>query len=100
MRNICARQGDILIIKDDRIAEGKPQDILVVEVGEVTGHQHLLVCEVGSKVRGDKTHFTLTGRAKLVHEEHGEIPFEAGNYIVLRKTEFDPIEEELRVVSD
>lgn len=100
MRNIPFRQGDLTFVKIDEVVSGTPQKELTVELGEITGHKHLLVCGVNSKVIGDKTKFTLTGKAKLVHEEHGTIDFDAGTYLVLRKQEFDPIDEQMRQVVD
>lgn len=100
MKNIPYRQGDLTFVKIDEIVAGTSQTQLEVEVGETTGHKHLLICGIKSKVIGDKTKFTLTGKAKLVHEEHGTIDFDAGNYLVLRKQEFDPIDEQMKQVVD
>lgn len=94
------RQGDIILKQIDEVIVGTPQKTLDVEVGEVTGHVHRLICEVNSKVTGDKTKFSLTGKAKLTHQEHDTILLEKGNYIVLRKQEFDPIDEQMKQVVD
>lgn len=100
MRKIYARQGDLIFIEVANEAEGKTAKTLVISRGEITGHEHCLVCEAKSSVRGGATHFTLKGTARLVHPEHKEIFFKAGNYIVLRKNEYDPIKEELREIYD
>ena len=94
------RQGDLIFRQVDEKVEGKPLDKLVVAEGEATGHHHVLIAEVGSKIVGDKTKFTLTGKAKLVHPEHDTIPFSSGTYVVLTEREHDYINNELVKVQD
>lgn len=94
------RQGDILFKKVDEKVDGQPLDKLVIAEGEVTGHHHVLIAEAGSKIVGNKTKFTLTGKAKLVHQEHDTIPFTSGTYIVLTENEHDYINNELAKVRD
>ena len=93
------RQGDLVFRQVDEVAEGKPLDKLVIAEGEVTGHHHVLIAEAGSLIRGNKTKFTLTGKAKLVHPEHDTIPFSIGTYIVLTEKEHDYINNTLTELS-
>lgn len=66
------RQGDLIFTLVDHSPEiTRKQNRLTVAEGEFTGHHHVLVTEGVSEIIGDKTHFTLTGKAKLVHPEHG-----------------------------
>jgi hypothetical protein len=83
MKNIFCRQGDLLFMKVDEATETKPVKSLRIAEGEITGHNHVLI-----------------GKAKLVHPEHGEITFPAGNYQVILEREFDYIENNLKVVRD
>lgn len=94
------RQGDLIFRQVDEKVEGKPLDQLVVAEGEITNHHHILIAEAGSKIVGDKTKFTLTGKAKLVHPEHDTIPFSSGTYVVLTEREHDYINNELTKVRD
>ena len=94
------RQGDLILKKVDEQVTGQPVKQLVIAEGEVTGHNHVLIAEAGSKIVGDKTKFTLTGKAKLVHPEHDTIPMSAGTYVVLTEREFDYVGNEMRAVQD
>jgi hypothetical protein len=100
MKRIYARQGDLLFLRTDELSEGEPMKKLVIERGEITGHAHFLVCEARSTIYGNKAKFTLTGKARLVHDEHAPITFTKGNYVVIRKSEYDPIDEELKTIQD
>lgn len=92
------RQGDLIFIKTNDKATGKPVKKLVVAEGEFTGHHHVLIAE--TDIIGDNKHFTLTGKAKLVHPEHDTIEFEKGNYIVRLEKEFDYIKSTIESVQD
>lgn len=100
MRNIYVRQGDLLFRKVDGIVEGKPLKELVIAEGEFTGHKHVLVAMAGAKIVGTHTKFSVKGKAKLVHPEHGNIGFGEGTYIVIPEREFDYVDEELKTVKD
>lgn len=95
---VC-RQGDLVFFKTDDQLSGTNIKELLVAHGE-NGHNHVLVAEAGSTIRGDKTKFTLTGKAKLVHPEHDTIPFSSGTYVVLTEREHDYINNELVKVRD
>ena len=92
------RQGDILFKRIDEKASGKKNTNLVIADGEATGHQHVLLAETG--VVGDNKHFTLTGKAKLIHPEHDTIKFDSGSYMVITEREFDYLEETMKEVQD
>jgi hypothetical protein len=86
------RQGDLLILKVDRIPDQIPvKSDRVLAEGEVTGHFHELdlgeVYEIGDtmffRVPGDKV-------ATLNHPEHGPATFEPGEYQVIRQREYEP----------
>lgn len=94
------RQGDLIFKKVDEKVEGKDLKKLVIAEGEFTGHHHVLVAELGSKIIGTRTKFSVKGKAKLVHPEHGTTHFSAGTYIVIPEREFDYIENNLKVVRD
>ena len=94
------RQGDILFKKVDEVVEGKATKRLTIAEGEVTGHHHVLVAEGKSVIRGTKTKFEVTGKAKLVHPEHDTINFTSGVYVVIPKREWDYVEQTLVAVRD
>ncbi|MDE2439055.1 MAG: hypothetical protein KGN01_06750 [Patescibacteria group bacterium] len=97
------RQGDVLLRKVSKIKGGKVYSEVkdkILARGEVTGHNHRIE---GAKARvlrsaSGQLLVELEEPAKLVHEEHGTIELEAGNYEVIRQREYDPIKE--RLVSD
>lgn len=94
------RHGDLIFQKVDGVVDGDEIDRLVIAEGEATGHAHVLIADVGSKIKGDRTKFTLTGKAKLVHQEHDTIEFLPGTYVVLNEREHDYVEETIKKVKD
>lgn len=94
------RQGDILFTKVDKQATGNKIERLVVAEGEQTGHHHVLIAQTDSVLLGDKTLFTVKGKAKLIHPEHDTIDFPEGTYMVTNEREWDYIENDLVKVRD
>jgi coproporphyrinogen III oxidase len=85
------RQGDLLIVKVDKIPEGTvKQKSRILAEGEATGHMHVLDSgEVYEK--GGVLYFKVSGdMAKLNHPEHKTIEFEPGEYKVIRQREYEP----------
>lgn len=100
MNTKIIRQGDIKFTKVDEDVQGKSIKQLTIAEGEFTGHNHVLVAEAGSSISGNKTKFTVKGKAKLVHPEHDTIPFSSGTYIVSMEREYDYLEETMKTVQD
>lgn len=94
------RQGDLLFTKVDKQTTGNESQKLVIAQGEQTGHHHVLVAQTDSVILGDKTLFTVKGKAKLVHPEHDIIDFPDGTYMVTNEREWDYIENDLVKVRD
>lgn len=94
------RQGDILfkqVTDEPKQVEAKK---LVIAEGEVTGHHHVLLAETDSVILGDRTLFTVRGKAKLVHPEHDTIEFSTGTYMVINEREYNYVEKQLEKVRD
>lgn len=94
------RQGDLLIIKVDKLPEGvKGLNTRVLAEGEATGHKHELT---GGEVyiNGDQLYFRVIeeDRSTLNHPEHHPITFSPGVYKVIRQKEYEP--EGWRYVND
>lgn len=89
------RQGDVLVARVERVPdEARPTGETVLFRGEATGHAHRLEASGVSAVLAldDRLFLRIDeAGARLVHEEHGPIPLEAGVYRVWRQREFDPI---------
>lgn len=94
------RQGDLIFKRVTDTPKDETHKELVIALGEVTGHSHRLIAEVGSVIKGDKTLFSVTGTAKLIHPEHDTIKFNSGTYVVINEREFDYIEETMKKVRD
>lgn len=105
------RQGDILLIpvtrrQVPRALEPVPRDKrgrLVLAEGEVTGHCHAVLDEEAALFRqvdmdemADRF-LRVEEEVQLVHEEHGTVALEKGDWIVRHKREYSP-EEIQRVV--
>ena len=94
------RQGDIMFRESDEQVKGKTVKRLVIAEGEQTGHSHLLIAESESMIKGDKTLFSVSGKARLIHPDHDTIKFKSGTYTVIKEREFDYIENTLKQVVD
>ena len=111
------RQGDVLIERVSQLPKqpAKKKGRVILAHGEVTGHAHEIKapklasieeCDEAVRLLGDlsdagtMTHHALAvhGDTAVVHDEHGAIPLEAGDYIVRRQREYSP--EAIRNVAD
>lgn len=97
------RQGDVLIIKTDKnVPEGLVRTKkCTLAFGEVTGHHHTI--ERGAIGYAPKDtdmvdFFQVEKETDLVHQDHGPIKFEEGNYEVIKQSEYTP--GEFRRVAD
>ena len=86
------RQGDLLIMKIDKIPEGafKQKNRILAE-GEATGHMHEL--DSGDVYEKDGTlYFKVTEAdgVTLKHPEHGALTFGPGEYKVIKQREYEP----------
>lgn len=94
------RQGDILFKKTTETPKNVEVRRLVIAEGEQTGHNHVLVAEVGSTILGDKTLFSISGKAKLTHQEHDTIEFGTDTYMVINEREWDYVAKQAEKVID
>lgn len=90
------RQGDVLLNpidfspvvfqKLDRV-KGK----LILALGEATGHAHAINDENAEMFRtGERTFLRVTEKpAELVHEEHGTVTVEPGDYEIIMQRQQD-----------
>jgi hypothetical protein len=86
------RQGDLLIVKVDRIPEdAKIQEHRILAEGEATGHIHEL--DSGQVYEREGTLYFKVAENEMTtlrHPEHGPVTFEAGMYQVIRQREYTP----------
>lgn len=94
---VVARQGDVPLLRVSALPKGavevKPENKVVLALGEVTGHHHrfedVLEHRDAPKVRvfdfGAERFIQVMERTVLLHEEHAGIPVEPGIY----RTAFD-----------
>lgn len=92
------RQGDVLVTRVDSLPEKlseRPRDEgrVILAYGEVTGHCHQ-VADPGAAALLDapdgETYLRVDRLSELVHDEHGAIALEPGNYKVTRQREYTP----------
>ena len=86
------RQGDLLIIKVDKIPEGtvKRQSRILAE-GEATGHMHEL--DQGEVYEKEGTLYFKVAQGEistLNHPEHKAVTFGSGEYKVIKQREYEP----------
>ena len=114
------RQGDVLLMRvadhdvDVKVGAEVPREggRVILAHGEVTGHSHAIAHKAAYLYElppdmtrdGDNAALALdrilrlTRTVSLVHEEHGTIKLEQGNWRVRTQREYSP--EELRNVQD
>lgn len=83
------RQGDILLIRVEKVS-GTKLDHTIVAEGEATGHHHKLT---GDAVlyQEEMQMFAQVGvDVVLTHQEHGAIPIAPGVYEIRRQREYTP----------
>ena len=89
------RQGDVLLIRTEKLPEGLKAKDNILAYGEVTGHHHKLM-------GGARVYLTTNGQqvvqvvkpTQLVHEEHGQIEIPEGIYEVRIQREYSPTEKQ------
>lgn len=98
------RQGDIFMVRVDAIPQDaqpqEPTKRLVVALGEVTGHAHVLTVEDGwihPYTIGNDTYVDIP-EAFLSHDEHTVHEYVAGTYFAGRQVEYSP--KTIRRVTD
>jgi len=95
------QQGDVLIIKTNKIT-GKKQNTHIVQEGEHTGHTHkFLSNNIEIYQDNDKKYLrVLNGSSDLTHEEHLPITIEEGEYEVRIVRQKDPFTKLISKVID
>ena len=99
------RQGDVLLIKLDRIPnaakEHKKKDRIVLAYGERTGHAHALSTQTATAYSdGDDLFVDTQNGTILVHEEHTPLLIRAGQYRVIKQKEYVHKELETQELTD
>jgi hypothetical protein len=89
---MMVRQGDLLIVKVDRIPQkAYRKDTRVLAEGEATGHLHEL--DTGELYEDNGILYFRIGQkdtATLKHPEHGPLKFGPGDYKVVVQREYVP----------
>ena len=94
------RQGDLLFKQVSDQPKQVESKRLTIAEGEQTGRHHVLVAETDSVILGDRTLFTIKGKAKLVHPEHDTIEFDSGTYVVINEREWNYVDKQMEKVRD
>lgn len=98
--------GDVILKKIDTIPQAAKKvivkDQIILAEGETTGHAHRILDLVGTKLlqSGSVMYLHLDQPKALVHEEHGKLTIEPGDYEIDRIKEYNPFEKEIRRVQD
>ena len=101
------RQGDVYLIEaalpPEARVQPRPQERLVLEYGEVTGHAHAIYETEAANLylAGAKRYLEMCLAAPLRHEEHSQIPLEEKKcYEVLRAHTWSVLTQLARQVTD
>jgi len=86
------RQGDLLFVQAEIPQDAEQQDDGVIARGEVTGHMHRI--SDGAKavlmVAAAQAYVRAMRDAEIVHDEHNAITLPAGDWQVVRQSEYTP----------
>lgn len=87
------RQGDVLLVKIDKLPSGLKEKDKILAYGEVTGHRHQFSSEQVCVFENEqKQQFVdVQEDSPLLHEEHNIIQVPKGVYKVVLQREFDII---------
>ncbi len=94
--NLQYRQGDVLLMKVDRIpleAAEQPSDgaRVVLAYGEVTGHAHAIEAMTATIFKtAENEYIRVLPGAVLRHEEHAPLTIEPGCYRIIHQREYEP----------
>jgi hypothetical protein len=100
---IRIRQGDVLLIKIDRIPENaKKLEDKILAYGEVTGHSHRFSepKNVDRYQSGNDVYLQVYSPTPLIHEEHNQHIILPGAYRQIQEREHNYIEESSKAVID
>lgn len=82
------RQGDLLFIKTNGIPDKlRRRENRVIQEGELTGHNHKLIGGDVFEDEAGNVFLSVPEGGQVVHEEHGPIDLEGGDYEVRRQRE-------------
>lgn len=92
------RQGDVFLLKVDRLPANIKRKDNILAYGETTGHKHQVV---GASVLtdGNTQYVEVAAEAELVHDEHAPHKLSKGVYKVVLQRELDLLGE-IRQVMD
>lgn len=102
---IIYRQGDVALVEMDKVPDlterGKEvvRGRVVLALGEITGHSHVLAGEVAEFVAPSGARMVwVEAPAEVVHQEHAAIEILPGWYWVQQQREYQP--DAIRNVAD
>lgn len=96
------RQGEVLLVRVEKLPEGLQEKDTILAHGEMTGHKHQLVgkhVQVFTDKTGTQFVENRDGTTQLVHEEHHILKIPVGAFRVQIARELD-IVGEVRKVTD
>lgn len=86
------RQGDVLLRRIAKVPHGAKKKDNTIALGEVTGHSHQMV-GADVLIKDGVQYIIAQTKAKLTHQEHGQIEVPEGEYEVVRQKEYTPTHE-------
>ena len=97
------QQGDVIFRKVKEVpATLKPATSRVIEVGEATGHAHVLEDNQASHIfgEGDNMFIVCEKATSVSHQEHNQVTLEPGTWRKSRVREWDYFKKEDEKVRD
>ena len=94
------RQGDVLLVKIDKLPTNLVKKDRIIAYGEVTGHKHQFLSNQVSvfKNKDEQQYVDVQQKAILQHEEHAHLEIPKGVYQVIIQRELDLLGEVRQVL--
>ena len=94
------RQGDVLLVKIDKLPTNLVKKDNIIAYGEVTGHKHQFLNNQVSvfKNKDEQQYVDVQQEAVLQHEEHAHLKVPKGIYQVIIQRELDLLGEVRQVL--
>lgn len=95
------QQGDVILIKVEKIPRGIKKKNNHLAEGEATGHFHNAIGKgVAVLEKGEELYLDAPNGCEVEHQEHKTIAVPVGKFKVVRVREYDHFAEEARKVQD
>lgn len=96
MKELFCRQGEVFLLKIDKLPDNLTLKDNILARGEATGHTHRIVGNAKTFTDNKQQYLQVMAECELQHEEHQTITVPQGIYKVSIQREYDVLRDVLR----